>query len=224
MRILIIEDETRLAETLADIITENNDLADIENDGESGLDNAMTGIYDAIILDVMLPGKTGFEIARELRAGKITTPILMLTAKTELIDRVNGLDAGADYYLTKPFEAVERLACLRAILRRGEEIKTEQPTFGDISVNVLASTLCCQERTVKLNARELSLIRLLIANQGILLSKETIFLKICGYDSDADDSIVEVYLSFLRKKLTHVGSSVKIGVVRRMGYQLEVTS
>ena len=222
MRILIVEDEKRLAETLADIITENKDIADIAFDGVTGLDNAMTGIYDAIILDVMLPKINGFEIVRELRKKNIKTPILMLTARTELADRIKGLDYGADYYLTKPFETAELLACLRAILRRGDEIRPEQPEFGDFYIDVAANALVCGDRSVKLNVRELELLRLLIANKGILLSKENIFLKICGYDSEADGSIVEVYLSFLRRKLTHVGSRVKISVVRRVGYKLEV--
>lgn len=222
MRILIVEDEKRLAETLADIITENKNIADVCHDGQSGLDNALTGIYDAIILDVMLPGMNGFNIVRCLRENNIKTPVLMLTAKTELNDRVRGLDFGADYYLTKPFETAELLACLRAILRRGEEIKSEEETFGDISVVPATDELICGSRSVRLNAKELELIRLLIKNKGILLSKEVIFLKICGYDSEADDKIVEVYLSFLRKKLEHIKSNVKITVVRRVGYRLEV--
>lgn len=222
MRILIIEDEKRLAETLADIITENKYTADICNDGSSGLDSALTGLYDAIILDVMLPGMNGLEIIRAMRENSVKTPVLMLTAKAELTDRVKGLDFGADYYLTKPFETAELLACLRAIMRRGEAIKPEQPAFGDIIVDVAASELICGGRSVKLNARELELMRLLITNRGMLLSKENLFLKICGYDSEADDSIVEVYLSFLRKKLEHIGSNVKISVVRRLGYKLEV--
>lgn len=222
MRILIVEDEKRLAETLADIITENHDIADVANDGERGLNSALTGIYDAIILDVMLPKINGFDIVRSLREHKIATPVLMLTAKTELADRVKGLDYGADYYLTKPFETAELLACLRAILRRGENLKTEELTFGDIGVNTAAGELSCGNRSVRLGAKELELLRLLIANKNILLSKENIFLKVWGYDSETDDSIVEVYISFLRKKLEHVGSNVKISVVRRMGYRLEV--
>ena len=223
MRFLIVEDEKRLAETLADIIAESKNIADICNDGNSGLDNALTGIYDAIILDVMLPGKNGFEIIRAIRENGMKTPVLMLTAKTDLSDRVNGLDLGADYYLTKPFETTELLACLRVITRRGEDFKPEQLMFGDIVIDVSTSELTCGDRRIKLNARELELLRLLVANKGILLSKENIFLKICGYDGEADDSIVEVYLSFLRKKLEHVGSRVKITVVRRIGYKLEVS-
>lgn len=222
MRILIVEDEKRLAETLADIISENKDIADICNDGESGLDNALTGVYDAIILDVMLPGVNGFDIVRHMRESDIKTPVLMLTAKTELSDRVKGLDYGADYYLTKPFETDELLACLRAILRRGENFKKEELSFGNISLDASASELSCGRRSVRLGAKELELLRLLMANRDILLSKETIFLKVWGYDSEADDSIVEVYFSFLRRKLEHIGSNIKIAVVRRVGYRLEV--
>jgi len=222
MRILIIEDEKRLAETLDDIITQNKDIADICNDGKSGLDNALSGIYDALILDVMLPGLNGFEVLREIRKAGNTIPVLMLTAKTELAERINGLDNGADYYLTKPFETPELLACLRAITRRGSDIKPDEPSFEDISVNLATSELVCKVRSVRLGSKELELIRLLIANTGILLSKENIYLKIWGYDGEAEDSIVEVYVSFLRKKLEHIGSKVKISVVRKVGYRLEV--
>ena len=223
MRILIVEDEKRLAETLADIITQSKDIADICNDGQSGLDNALSGIYDAVILDVMLPGMSGFEIVRRMRKTGNTTPVIMLTAKTALGDRVAGLDSGADYYLTKPFETPELLACLRAVTRRGAEIKPEDMEYEDVKVNLSVSELACGNRAVRLGAKELELIRLLIANKGILLSKESIYLKIWGYNSEAEDSIVEVYISFLRKKLEHIGSNVKIGVVRRIGYRLEVS-
>ena len=135
MRILIIEDEKRLANTLADIISGGNDIADISCDGESGLDNAFSGIYDAIVLDVMLPKIDGCEILRRLRESKIHTPVLMLTARAELEDRVTGLDLGADYYLTKPFEIEEFSACLRSVLRRRTEIRPEVLIYGDISLN-----------------------------------------------------------------------------------------
>ena len=222
MRILIIEDEGRLAETLADIITRNRDIADICRDGRVGLDNANSGIYDAVILDVMLPEMNGLDVVREMRRNGNMVPVLMLTAKTELDDRIDGLDSGADYYLTKPFETQELLACLRAVTRRGGDIRPEVAAFGDVEVNLAASELVCNERSVRLGAKELELMRLLIANKNILLSKESIYLKIWGYDGEAEDSIVEVYISFLRKKLEHVGSKVKIAVVRRVGYRLEV--
>lgn len=222
MRILIVEDEKHLAETLADIIVQNKDIADICHDGKSGFNNALSGIYDAIILDVMLPSMNGLDIVYELRKSGDTTPILMLTAKTQLEDRINGLNNGADYYLTKPFETPELLACLRAITRRGNEIKLDEPTFEDISVNLATNELVCKNLSVRLGLKELELIRLLIANKGILLSKESIYLKIWGYNGEAEDSIVEVYISFLRKKLEHIGSKVKISVVRRVGYRIEV--
>lgn len=221
MRILIVEDEELLAETLADIITQNKDIADICYDGRSGLDHALSGIYDAVLLDVMLPGMDGFEVVRQMRKSGNITPVLMLTAKTALEDRINGLDNGADYYLTKPFETPELLACLRAITRRGGELKSEDIGYEDIAVNPAASELVCKNRSIRLGAKELELIRLLIANQGILLSKENIYLKIWGYECETGDNIVEVYISFLRKKLEHIGSKVKISVVRRVGYRLE---
>ena len=221
MRILIVEDEKRLADTLADIIVQNKDIVDICHDGQSGLDNALSDIYDAIILDVMLPEMNGFELIKELRKNKISTPVLMLTAKTELDDRVTGLNCGADYYLTKPFDTPELLACLKAITRRGNEITPEDVSYADLTVRVSTSEILCGSRSVNLGAKELELIRLLIINKSILLSKENIYLKIWGYDSDADDNIVEVYISFLRRKLEHVRSKVKIGVVRRVGYRLE---
>lgn len=221
MRILIVEDEKRLAETLADIIAQNKDIADVCHDGKTGLDNVMTGIYDAVVLDVMLPGMDGFEIVRHMRESGNATPVLMLTAKTTLGDRITGLNSGADYYLTKPFETPELLACLRAITRRGGELKSEELAFEDVSLHPETSALACGNRSVRLSAKELELMRLLIANRGILLPKETIYLKIWGYDSETEDSIVEVYLSFLRKKLEHIGSKAKISVVRRVGYRLE---
>ena len=221
MRILIVEDEKRLADTLADIIARNKNIADVCHDGRSGLDNALSNIYDAIILDVMLPEMNGFEVIKELRKNEIKTPVLMLTAKTELEDRVTGLDCGADYYLTKPFDTPELLACLKAITRRGNEITPEDICYGDLIVRISSSELLCDNRAVNLGAKELELIRLLIINKAILLSKENIYLKIWGYDSDADDNIVEVYISFLRRKLEHVHSKVKIGVIRRVGYRLE---
>lgn len=221
MKILIVEDEKRLAATLCDIIINNNDMVDVCHDGKTGLEYALSGIYDAIVLDVMLPEMNGFEVIQELRQNKDSTPILLLTAKTELEDRVTGLNHGADYYLTKPFDTPELIACLKAITRRGNEIVPEDLTYGDIIVRVSTGELIREDRSVNLGAKELELIRLLIANKSILLSKEQIYLKIWGYDGNADDNIVEVYISFLRRKLEHVKSNVKISVVRRLGYRLE---
>lgn len=222
MRILVIEDEKRLAATLADIITRSNDIADLAYDGESGLDNALSNIYDAIVLDVMLPKLDGFQVLRRLREAKIKTPVLMLTARSELEDRVKGLDLGADYYLTKPFEIEEFSACLRSVLRRSGGILPDILTLGDLMLNPSAGDLCCGTKSVRLSFKELAIMRLLMANGSRILSKETLLLKVWGYDSDAEDNNVEAYMSFLRKKLSFLESSVKITSIRRVGYRLEV--
>ena len=224
MRILVIEDERRLAGTLADMISEMGYVADLAYDGESGLDDALTGIYDALVLDVMLPQLDGFEVLRRMREEKIQTPVLMLTAKAELNDRVHGLDLGADYYLTKPFENAEFRACLRAVLRRQGEIVAERLTFGDLTLTPSLSELRCHERAVTLSAKELEIMRLLMLNRSAILPKETMLLKVWGYDSDAGDNNVEAYVSFLRKKLTLLRSAVVLSVVRRVGYRLEETA
>ncbi|MCE5343475.1 MAG: response regulator transcription factor [Eubacteriales bacterium] len=221
MRILIIEDEVRLAGTLADMAGEDGYTADVAHDGEAGLDSALSGIYDAIVLDVMLPKLDGFEVLKRFRRDGIQTPVLMLTAKADLIDRVHGLDLGADYYLTKPFENAEFLACLRAVIRRQGEITPERLVFGDLVLVPSMSALRCRERTLTLSARELEIMRLLIVNQNNILSKETLLVKVWGYDTEASDNNVEAYISFLRKKLSLLRSTVTLSVVRRLGYRLE---
>lgn len=221
MRILIVEDDVRLAGTLADMISEAGDMADIAYDGETGLDNALSGIYDALVLDVMLPKMDGFELLLHLRKKDERTPVLMLTAKSELDDRVRGLDLGADYYLTKPFENAEFLACLRAVLRRQGDMTPEQIRFGDLTLTPQAGELRKGERALSLNAKELELMRLLMLNSNQILPKETLLMKVWGYDTEASDNNVEAYISFLRKKLTLLGSKVAISVVRRVGYRLE---
>lgn len=221
MRILIVEDDVRLAGTLADMISEAGDMADIAYDGETGLDNALSGIYDALVLDVMLPKMDGFELLLHLRKKDERTPVLMLTAKSELDDRVRGLDLGADYYLTKPFENAEFLACLRAVLRRQGDMTPEQIHFGDLTLTPQAGELRKGERALSLNAKELELMRLLMLNSNQILPKETLLMKVWGYDTEASDNNVEAYISFLRKKLTLLGSKVTISVVRRVGYRLE---
>ncbi|HIT00693.1 MAG TPA: response regulator transcription factor [Candidatus Faecaligallichristensenella faecipullorum] len=221
MRILIVEDDVRLAGTLADMISEAGDMADIAYDGETGLDNALSGIYDALVLDVMLPKMDGFELLLHLRKKDERTPVLMLTAKSELDDRVRGLDLGADYYLTKPFENAEFLACLRAVLRRQGDMTPEQIRFGDLTLTPQAGELRKGERALSLNAKELELMRLLMLNSNQILPKETLLMKVWGYDTEASDNNVEAYISFLRKKLTLLGSKVTISVVRRVGYRLE---
>ena len=220
MRILVVEDEKRLASTLKDMLEQENYLVDLACDGEAGLDNAMSGIYDALVLDVMLPDMSGFEIVRHLRQEGVALPVLLLTARTDTADRVTGLDCGADYYLTKPFEREELLACLRALLRRQGDVVAEELHYGDVTLNLLNGGLSCGNRTVTLSAREFELMRLLLANRGNLIAKETLLVKVWGYEAEVEGNVVEVYLSFLRKKLRHIKSRVRIEAVRRMGYHL----
>ena len=223
MRILIVEDETRLAATLQDLMELNGYTADVCHDGEAGLDNALTAIYDVILLDVMLPKMDGFTVLRRLRAAGNTTPVLMLTARSEVTDKVQGLDSGADYYLTKPFEPKELLACVRALVRRQPELRnTDNLTCGDLTLEKSSFTLSCGQRAVRLSRKEFDMMELLILNQKQVVTKETLLLKIWGYESDAEDNNVEVYISFLRKKLEHIRSQVKIKTIRMVGYCLEI--
>jgi len=222
MRILIIEDEERLAATLADLVCSAGYKADNCYDGEEGLELAYSNIFEGIVLDVMLPGIDGFEIVKKLRSRNIQTPVLMVTARSQVSDRIRGLELGADYYLAKPFDNNEFLACLRAITRRQGEIQSEILNFGDLKLDLSVSELSCLDYRVSLSARELELMRLLIVNNRQLLSKETILLKVWGYDTDINDNSIEAYISFLRKKFKLLNSAVQIGVVRKVGYRLEV--
>ena len=222
MRVLIVEDEQRLAATLQDLLTLNNYPADVCHDGESGLDNALSGIYDVVILDVMLPRLDGFTLLRRLREQGSTTPVLMLTARSDVSDRVEGLDCGADYYLTKPFDPKELLACIRALSRRSPELKkNDSLSFGDLTLSKDSFTLSCGERSIHLSRKEFDLCELLMRNHTQIITKETIILKLWGYESEAEDNNAEVYISFLRRKLTHLKSRVKIRTVRLVGYFLE---
>ena len=222
MRLLIVEDETRLADTLRQLLHRQGYTADVCYDGVSGLDNALTGIYDLMVLDVMLPGLNGFQVARQLRDADIATPVLMLTAKSDLSDRVHGLDCGADYYLTKPFEPEELLACVRTLLRRsgGQLQESDTLTWGDLSLERGTFTLSCNGRDVRLSRREYDLMELLMRNGAQVVTKEQLLIKVWGYDSQAEDNNVEVYISFLRRKLTHLHSQVKIKTLRMLGYCL----
>lgn len=224
MRLLIVEDEKRLADTLRQLLHRQGYTADVSYDGVSGLDNAMSGIYDLVILDVMLPGMNGFQVAQKLRQGGIVVPVLMLTAKSGLTDRIHGLDCGADYYLTKPFEAEELLACIRTLLRRagGALQESDTLTWGDLSLERGTFTLVCGGRDVRLSRREYDLMELLMRNGTQVVTKEQMLVKVWGYDSQAEDNNAEVYISFLRRKLTHLHSRVKIRTQRMVGYCLEV--
>mgnify|MGYP001771819822 CR=1 FL=1 len=222
MRLLIVEDEVRLADTLRQLLNRQGYTADVYYDGVSGLDNATTGIYDLMVLDVMLPGMNGFQVVKKLREAGVTTPVLMLTAKSDVSDRIHGLDCGADYYLTKPFEPEELLACVRTLLRRsgGQLQESDTLTWGDLSLERATFSLSCAERAVRLSRREYDLMELLMRNGNQVVTKEQMLVKVWGYDSQAEDNNVEVYISFLRRKLTHLHSAVKIKTLRMLGYCL----
>ena len=223
MRVLIVEDEVRLADTLRDLLELEHYTADICHDGESGLDNALSDIYDLVILDVMLPKLDGFSLLRRLRQEGKTLPVLMLSARSELSDRVEGLDCGADYYLTKPFEPKELLACVRMLTRRQPEQRLGNALeYGDLRLETDTLQLSCGERSVRLSRREFDMMELLMRSREMVLTKESILVKLWGYESDAEDNNVEVYISFLRKKLEHLRSRVRIRTIRMVGYCLEL--
>lgn len=222
MRILIIEDEARLAATLQDLMEMNGYTADVSHDGEAGLDNALSGIYDVVLLDVMLPKLDGFGVLRRLREAGNAVPVLMLTARDQVSDKVEGLDCGADYYLTKPFDPKELLACIRALTRRQPELRDPDTLeYGGVRLEKNAFTLSCGERSVRLSRKEFDIMELLMRNRNLVITKETLLLKVWGYESDAEDNNVEVYISFLRKKLAHLHAAVKIRTIRMVGYCLE---
>lgn len=220
MRVLLVEDETRMAQALCEILRQEKYDVDHCADGLEGLAAIEAGAYDLVVLDVMLPHKDGFSIAREARAKGIRTPILMLTAKSELDDTVTGLDCGSDDYLTKPFRTRELLARLRALGRRSLRSADGALAFGDIELNRGASLLVCGENSVRLSEKEFRILEYLIANAGQILTREQLAVKIWGYESDAEYNNVEVYMSFARKKLNFVKARTEIKAVRGVGYEL----
>ena len=221
MRILIIEDEKLLADSIEDLLRSKGVVTEAVYDGESGEEYAELGIYDLLILDVMMPGMNGYEVARNVRAKRCSTPILMLTAKSELEDRIRGLNAGADYYLTKPFDSRELLACVNALLRRqGNQV--DELSYGNTRLDLSTGLLVCGEKSIRLSAREFDVMRFLLQSRDQILSKEVILSRIWGLESNAVENHVEVYVGFLRKKLSSIGSNLRIEAIRRMGYHLEV--
>ena len=222
MRLLLVEDEKRMAQALCEILRLEKYEVDHFDNGLDGLAAIESDIYDIVILDVMLPGMNGYEIARQARCKGITTPILMLTAKAELDDKVAGLDSGADDYLTKPFMSKELLARLRALGRRTLGTADGTLTFADITLDLGTLTLTCTAngQSVRLSEKEYHILEYFIANSGRILTREQLALKIWGYDSEAEYNNVEVYLSFTRKKLAFVESKAEIKAVRGVGYEL----
>ena len=221
MRILLVEDEEYMAQAVAQVLEKNNYTVDLAHDGEYGLDCALSGIYDIIILDIMLPGRSGLEILKTLRQEKIAVPVLLLTAKSETEDKVTGLDLGADDYLTKPFEMQELLARLRVLARRKQEITVQIGyEFGDVLLNPYTLSLFCGSQSFKITLKESQLLEMLMDARGGVISKDRIIEKVWGFDSEAEDRHVEVYISFLRKKLKALGANTSIETVRGIGYAL----
>lgn len=225
MRLLLVEDEKRMAQALCQILRLENYQVDHCSNGIDGLEAIESDLYDIIILDVMLPGMNGFEIAKAARKKDIRTPILMLTARAELDDKVEGLDSGADDYLTKPFMTKELLARLRALTRRSYNTADGMLQFGDILLDTNTLTLSCTNsgQSVRLSEKEYRLLEYLLVNHGQILTREQLAVKIWGYDSEAEYNNVEVYLSFTRKKLAFVSSKTEIKAVRGVGYELRWT-
>lgn len=223
MKVLVVDDEIKLADAVGELLRRNKFVVDVVYDGEDGYFYAKKGDYDVILLDVMMPGMDGFEVASRLRQNKCNVPILMLTAKDEVASRVKGLDCGADDYLTKPFASEELLARIRALTRRQSELVFDELKFEDITLNTSNYTLTCGQKSVTLGAKEYEILRFLMMNANCVISKDTIISKIWGLDSDITENNVEAYMSFLRKKLFYVGSSVTIMTKRLLGYYLEKT-
>ena len=223
MRLLIAEDELDLAEALTVFFEKNQFTVDAVNDGLSAYEYAGADEYDAIILDVMMQKMDGVEVLRRLRAAGNTIPVLMLTARAEIDDRVAGLDCGADYYLTKPFEAQELLACVRLLLRRGGGAARNEDSisFAGLTLDRATFTLSAGERSTRLSRKEFDICELLLAAKGQVVTKEQLLLKVWGFESDAEDNNVEVYISFLRRKLTFLRAGAKIRTLRMVGYVLE---
>ena len=221
MKILVIEDEKLLAQSIKEMLERKGFQVECVYDGESGTEYALLGIYDLLILDVMMPKMDGFEVARQVRLHRCNTPILMLTARSDVQDRIAGLNAGADYYLTKPFDSGELLASINALLRR-QAGQVNEMVFGNTALDLSTCMLMCQGKTTRLSAKEFDVMRLLLQAGKRNLSKAAILSHIWGLESNAVENHVEVYVALLRKKLSSVGSDVKIVSIRGLGYHLEV--
>ena len=221
MRILIVEDEYSLAEAVTAILKKEQYFVDAVYDGRDGLDYAMSDIYDLILLDIMLPKMNGLDVLKEIRKNNISTPVMLLTAKSEVTDKITGLDCGADDYLTKPFNKGELLARVRALTRRKGEIPSNELEFGDIVLNQSTYELSCGTLNVKLGAKEFRIMQMLMFAPKNIISKDEFIEKIWGYDSEAEYNSIEVYISFLRKKLSAIKSQVQIKASRGIGYYLE---
>ncbi len=223
MKVLIIEDEYSLADAIAETLKNDNFSVSIETNGEDGENEALTENYDLILLDVMLPKKNGFDILRTLGQAKIKTPVIMLTAKSEIEDKLNGLEHGADDYITKPFAMRELMARIKAVLKRTNNIEnTECLEYGDLVLDFKNAKLKCNDSEIQISGKELELLEQLLINKNQISSRESLAERIWGYESDSEYNNVEVYITFVRRKLKLIDSKVSIKAVRGVGYKLEV--
>ena len=225
MRILIVEDEYNLADVIASRLKKEKYLVDISLDGEDGLDNALSGMYNLIILDVMLPKMNGFDILKEVRENEIESKVIMMTAKSELEDKLNGFEYGADDYITKPFHIEELVARVNVQLRKNNSSKIKDYLeVGNLRLNLKTSSITCieNEESIDIGCKEFQLLEYLMQNKDLVISKDQIYNKIWGIDNDIESNNLEAYLSFIRKKLKLIDSNVTIKAIRGLGYRLEV--
>ena len=222
MKLLLVEDEKQLSEALQQILIKNKYTVDAVYNGDEGLDYALTDVYDVIILDIMLPKRNGIEILKMIRKRKISTPVILLTAKGSVEDRILGLDSGADDYLPKPFSPDELLARLRALTRRnGDFINENTLEVSDIKLNLSTYDMEVNDNSITLTQKEFEILKYFMQRPKLVVSKDDLITKLWGFDSDIEHNNIEVYISFLRKKLAYVESNVKITTIRRVGYRLE---
>ena len=222
MKLLLVEDEKQLSEALQQILIKNKYTVDAVYNGDEGLDYALTDVYDVIILDIMLPKLNGIEILKMIRKRKISTPVILLTAKGSVEDRILGLDSGADDYLPKPFSPDELLARLRALTRRnGDFINENILEFSDIKLNLSTYDMEVNDNSITLTQKEFEILKYFMQRPKLVVSKDDLITKLWGFDSDVEHNNIEVYISFLRKKLAYVESDVKITTIRIVGYRLE---
>ena len=222
MKILLVEDEAQLAEVIGELLKQNLHEVDMVYNGNEGEEYALTGVYDAIILDIMLPGKSGLDVLQTLRLSGVKTPVLLLSARSEISDKISGLDRGADDYLTKPFAAGELLARIRAITRRGNEFIGDVLQAGNTILDKNTHELSSASGSVKLAAKEFQIMFMLLSNVHQIVLKERMVERIWGFDSEAEYNTIEVYITFVRRKLTAIGSNLQIKAARGRGYYLEV--
>lgn len=221
MNILVVEDKRNLADAIVQILIDDHFNAEAVYDGNAGLTAAQSGLYDAVVLDIMLPGIDGIQIVKELRHSGNSIPVLMLTAKTSTGDMVQGLDAGSDDYMTKPFEAPELLARVRALTRRQGDVVIDEITFADLKLDLTTHDLSCGDHKVHLSGKEFAVMQMLMSSNSRVVSKQDLLSRVWGTSGDASENSVEAYISFLRKKVSHIHSHVQITTLRMLGYRLE---